>query len=268
MADEPEDVLELEQDDVLNEEQDENRPDDAEEQEDGEETVIGFEGEEAAPASESESSVIRELRQRMREKDRELAELRRANPKPKVEVGEKPTLESCEYDEERFETALTDWHGRKAQAERQETEQQQATERQQAEWQERAKAYEADKVKLNVSGFDDAESEVFTALPAETKALLLMSEKPAALVYALSRNPTKLEELSKLNLARAAMMIGKMEDKVTVTRRKLPEPDRAVRGNAAPANADKELARLEKEAERTGERSALIAYRKKLRDRA
>jgi hypothetical protein len=269
MADEPEEVLELDPEDEIHE--DENKTQgSAEETEDGEEeTVIGFEGEEESPASEGNSSVIRELRQRIGAQNRELAELRRANPKPKIEVGEEPSLEGCDYDEDRFKDEWRQWNDRKAAAARQEAENQQAAERQQTEWQSTAQAYEASKGKLNVPNFDDAESEVFAALPAETKALLLRSGKAAELVVALSRSPANLEQLSKLNLADAAMMIGELRGKVKVmTTRRTPEPDRPVRGNAAPANADKELARLEKEADRTGDRSALIAYRKKLRDRA
>lgn len=280
MADRRE-VLELEPEDVLTEDvqeeqeprDDEAEPEDREDEEEGDEpteTFIGFEGEEdeAAPASEGESSVIREMRRKLREKDRELADLRAGAAPAKIEVGDKPTLESCEYDEERFETALDAWKGRKAKAEQQDREQQERTEREQAEWSKRAQAYETSKASIPVADYADAEKEVFAALPDATQALILMTDKPAALIYALSRDPARLEELSNLNLARAAMMIGKLEDKVQVKKRALPNPDRPVRGNAAPASADKTLARLEKEAEETGDRTKLVAHRKKLRNRA
>lgn len=282
MADDRE-VLELDPEDELQEEEiegteDEKKQpdgeaeelDDEEEGEEPTETIIGFEGdeEEAAPASEGESSVIRDMRRKLREKERRIAELEAGSAPKKIEVGEKPTLESCEYDEERFEQALTSWHQRKAQAEEQDRQQREAEEKERETWAERAKAYEANKQALAVPNYDEAESEVFTTLSEQTQALIMLTEKPAALVYALSRNPAKLEELSKLNLVQAAMLIGKLEDKLQMTKRKLPQPDRPIRGNAAPANADKELARLEKEAERTGDRTKLIAYKRKLKERA
>lgn len=272
-------VLELGPDDELDtedapepENQDDEPGEEAEEQEleeggDAETEIPSF-GEEAAPAPESDNSVIRELRAKYREVVRENAELKRGAKPAKIEVGEKPTLESCEYDEERFETALDAWKGRKAQAEQQDREQQQRTEREREAWTERAKAYEDDKQRIAVSDYDDAEAAVFDTLPEPVQALIMLTGKPAALIYALSRTPAKLEELSKLDLARAAMMIGKLEDKLTVTKRALPDPDRPVRGNARPATADKELARLEKEAARTGDRTEVVRYKRKLKAQA
>jgi len=278
MADEPEDVLELtdevdpQEDDTEDEQQtpEGNAPDeDDAEGDEPTETIIGFEGEdEAAPASESESSVIRDLRKANREQAKRLAELERGTAPQKVEVGEKPSLESCEYDEERYDQALTTWHQRKAQVEAQSREAEVRAEKEREEWTKRAQAYEANKASLAVPDYADAESEVFATLPEQTQALIMLTEKPAGLIYALARNPAKLEQLSKLDLARSAMMIGKLEDKLHMGTRKLPQPDRPVRGNAAPASADKELARLEKEADRTGDRTALINYKRKLKNRA
>lgn len=274
MADDRE-VLELKPEDEietdLDEGEDEQPVGDAEEGDEAEEqseTIIGFEGEEAAPASESDSSVIREMRAAIRERDRQIAELKRGSEPKKIEVGEKPTLESCEYDEERFETELDAWKGRKAAAERQDREQQERTKKDSEHWAERARLYETGKAKLGVTDFEAAETDVSNALPVETMAIIMQAEKSAELVYALSRNPAKLEELSKLNPLRAAMMVGKLEDKLTVTTRKLPQPDRPVVGDASPGAADKELARLEKEAERTGDRTKIRAYKKQLQARA
>ncbi len=256
---EPEDQTEAEQTDG-----------DAEEGDDeGEDApVFGFDGEEAAPASESDSSVIRELRKANRELQKRIAaQERKAEPQP-VEIGEKPSMESCEYDEDRFETELDAWKARKAKrAEQDRT----AGERQQSqarEWSGRMEAYEADKRSIRVADYQAAEEEVFAALPVETQAVLLTTKKPAALIYALAKNPAKLAELSELNLMEAAKKIGVLEDRLQMGTRRPPNPDRPVRGNAAPVNADKELARLEKEASRTNDRSAVAAYKANLKNRA
>jgi hypothetical protein len=267
MADERDDVLELKPDEAIDGiEPGENGGEPPED--DGEETVIGFEGEEAAPASESDNSVIRDLRKVAREQSKRIAELERGNAPKVVEVGEKPSLEACDYDEDRFEQALTAWHQRKAQAETQEAERTKREEADREAWQSRIQAFETGKTRLGVADFDDAEAEVRAALPIETQAVIMATDKSAELFYALARSPAKLADLSKLNTLQAALAIGELKGKLQVTKRKLPDPDRPVIGNAAQGSADKHLAKLEKEAEASGNRSELIAYKAKLKSRA
>lgn len=270
MADEAEDVLELDDaleiDEIEGDAEPEQDDEAASDDEDGEgETFIGFEGEEqdeAAPASESESSVIRELRRANREAQRRIAELERGNaPKP-VELGPKPTLESCEYDEERFEAALTDWHAQKSKVEAQVREAEEARKATQAEWEARAKAYEADKSALGVAGYDEAEAEVFSVLPREIQALILRTDKPAALVFALHRSPAKLETLSKLNLADAALQLGEWKAGLKVMKRKTPNPDRPITGKAS--NAGGNLERLLAKARKTGDYGPYYAAKRAL----
>lgn len=272
MADNVEDVLELDEDQVIEpatdepDIEDEAEGDEPDVEEVSEKPVIGFDDDEAAPASEDESSVIRDLRARNREMAAKLR-AQEAGSKPEaIEVGEKPTLESCEYDEERFENELTAWHGRKADAAKQKTQQQEAAEKRKAEWDKLEQTYTASKAALGVDDFEDAEAEAAAILPPEVMALIRMTEgQSAGLLYAIARSPAKLEELSKLDPARAAIRIGELKGQLKMTTRKAPAPDRPVKGNAAPADADKHLARLEKEAERTGDRTKLIQYRRKLR---
>jgi hypothetical protein len=269
MADDAEDVLELETEAPETDEQDaeeqqtDGEPEASEDEPEGE-TFIGFGDEdEAAPASESESSVIRELRRANRELAKRAAELERATAPKRIEIGDRPTLESCNYDEDAFTAEFDAWNQRKNEVEAQQRAEAEATERQKAEWAERAKAYDADKAKLAVTGYDDAEAEVFSALSNETQALILMTDKPAALVYALHRNPAKLEELSKLNLARAAMQIGKLEDKIKVERRKpLPAPDRPVTGTASAAGSSTHIKRLHEKAQQSGDYSEYLAAKR------
>jgi hypothetical protein len=268
MADEAEDVLELDTELEADEadDLDEGTRDEATSDESGDgDTFIGFADEEdegeAAPASESESSVIRELRKANREAQRRIAELERGNAPAKVELGPKPTLESCDYDEEAFEARLTEWHDRKAKVTAQEAEAKEAENRQRAEWQERAEAYKADKASLGIADIDDAEAEVFSVLAPDVQALILLSEKPAALVAALHRSPAKLEQLSKLNLAKAAMQIGRWERDIKVTKRTTPAPDRPVMGKAGtPASGN--LDRLLAKARKTGDYSDYYAAKR------
>src|SRR6185312_580908 len=100
---------------------------------------------------------VRELRKANREKDRRIRELEQekaareaANAPGAIKVGEKPTLEGCEYDPERFESELTAWHERKRQADEQAAAQRKEQESAQAAWQQRVAAYNTAKASLPV----------------------------------------------------------------------------------------------------------------------
>src|SRR5690606_36556800 len=114
----------------------------------------------AAPAS--ESSVIRELRERNRQLTDQIREISKSQGAPKkIEVGKKPEMDDPEidFDQDKYEAAYDAWHQRKAKAAEQESQEQQRAEKEREVWQQRAKAYEANKTALNVSDYEDAESE-------------------------------------------------------------------------------------------------------------
>lgn len=272
MADEAEDVLELDEEQIV----EEPEGDDADETEgqaedEAVETYFGFDGDEdegAAPAPEGDSSVIRELRKQNRALNAEVKALKAGKQPEQIVVGEKPTLESCDYDEPRYESELDAWKERKAKAARLEQERNEEREAEEARWKVINQTYETDKASLNIADFDGIEEEIASVLPESHRALLLKSGKGAALVAALHRSPTTLSELSKLDPVDAAMMIGELRSKLKMKTRSRPAPDRPVKGNAASTTADKELSRLEKEAARTGDRTALIRYKRQLSTKA
>lgn len=278
MADESEDVLELEEDAALEEEgstQGEEGSEDEAGSEGAEEDLIGFGDSEAAPASEEETSTIRQMRDRMREQARRIAELEKQTVPQQAEVqhpGKEPELSDFEYDEEKYRAGVRDYDRKLAAWEAHQAEATERQEREHKEIQSQVQAYQTRKAELRVPDFDIAESSVMTALPQQHQALLMRSGKGAEMVVALHRNPAKLEELAKLNLVDAAMMVGELRSKVTMTSRRKPsvQPDTPLRGNTnlSVPSTDRELARLEKEADRTGDRSKLIAYRKQLREKA
>jgi hypothetical protein len=245
---------------------------------DEEETIIGFGDEDEEESSEDETPTIKRLRERnreqtrlLRERERELAELRQGAAKP-AELGPKPTLESCEWDEEKFETALDDWKAKKADADAQAEKAGEQTRKVMESYTKDLEAYTASKATIGVPDFDDAEATVVAALNMEQQAVLLQAaSNPAAMVVALSRSPEKLAELAKEhNPWKLSAMLAKMEGAVKVVKRKkAPVLDRAQRGSASVTapSADAELERLEKEADRTGNRTALIAYKRQLKQK-
>jgi hypothetical protein len=128
-ADEPDDtqddVLDLTDDQQLPPEDDDQDDSQDDDQPDDEEVVVSI-GDEAAPASDEAPEWVRELRKQNRELQRELAEARKGKSPEIPEVGDKPTLEACEFDEERYEQELNGWLDRKAKADRAKSEAEQS----------------------------------------------------------------------------------------------------------------------------------------------
>lgn len=262
MADDTEEVLELDGDLEL-EVADDEQPDGEVTDEEAEE-VYGFGDEGAAPAPEGESSVIRDLRKANRELAKKVSAFERNSRPQPVEIGPKPTLESSGYDEERFEADLLEWSAQKAKADRAEQEARERVEAERKSWEGIKTAYEQDKAALKVSGYADAEEEVFAALPEQHQALLMKSGKGAQLVVALSRNPEKLQALSEMNLADAAMEIGELRGKLQMTKRPALSPERRVTGNTGTGGGltDKRLAQLKAKAQQTGDYTEYYAAKR------
>jgi hypothetical protein len=206
----------------------------------------------------------REKAKRIRELEQKLAGTSQQAPPAAPAVGEKPTLEGCDFDPERFETELTSWHERKRKADEVEAAARQEQEAAQAAWTQKLTAYKAAGAALKVSDFADAEAaaqEVFN--PTQLGIIVNGADNPAHLVYALGRNPAKAKELAAIkDPVKYAFAVAKLETQLKVTPRKAPPaPERQVRGNAAGmTGVDNTLARLQAEADKTGDRSKVAAY--------
>jgi hypothetical protein len=263
-------VLELEDEQIVEDEGDEPEAEADSETDEGDELEIVFGDEEAAPASgERESSVIRELRAAIRERDKALAEARKATAPKVIDPGPKPTLESCGYDEEAFETALDEWKGAKAKAAEAEAEAEAVQRRAAEQWQADLNTYQAQKTALRVGDFEDSESAVLSAFsPAQQAVVVKASVNSAQMIYALGKRTERLEALSKIDdPIKLAAEIARLEGTMKVSsKRKAPEPDTPLRGNARVSEtADKTLERLEREADKTGDRTKVIAYKRSLK---
>jgi hypothetical protein len=240
--------------------------------EDAGEEEIGF-GEEAEDEGDP-ADLPKRLRNEIRERDRAIAALsrraadaeERAKPVP-VEVGARPRLEDFDYDEEKFDAAVDEWSDRKVQAQLAQRQQPTSAE---DEARQDVQRYEASVSGLTFSDASEVISDVRASLtPQQEYMIASVSADAGKLLYALGRNPSKLRELVGVtNPAKFIAKVALMEASMTVRKKSAPNPERIPQGNAMPKGADKELARLEKEAERTGNRTALIAYRRKLREAA
>lgn len=245
-----------------------NDPDNQEEPE----PFVGFADEEEPDESE-QTPLVQRLRSEIRERDRRLAKLAKApegddDPEPKIS-DEPGSIEDFDYDSDRLRAA---WQKHKEDL---------ATH---AEWKVRQKGKEATReaeqiqtvkrvqqqaAQLGVKDFDTREARVREALsPIQLKAIVQYADNPAAMIAALGGSQTKLDELSSVSdPARFMMKLQDLQRGLKVGARKAPEPEARVRGGNANISAvtDKELERLEREADRTGNRSKVIAYKRQQR---
>ena len=250
-----------------------------------EEVVITI-GDEMPPAANDDEvdgkpapQWVKDLRKADREKAKKIRELeqklagntQQAAPAAPA-VGEKPTLESCDFDGNLFEAELTAWHERKRKTDEATAAAQREQEAAQAAWDQKLTAYKAAGAGLRVSDFADAEAaaqEVFT--PTQLGIIVNGADNAAHLVYALGKNPAKAKELAAIkDPVKYAFAVAKLETQLKVTPRKVPPaPERKVTGTAAGAvSVDNTLERLEAEADRTGDRSKVIAYKRQQRKAA
>jgi hypothetical protein len=275
MATQPDDDEPLELTEELEpDESDEQQGDEAENPEvndEDEQTVVAFEGEEPE-AAEPENSTVRQMRQALREKDKRIKELEQSSaPKP-IDVGEKPTLAGCDFDEERYEAELDAFKERKAAADRQTQTQAEQNRAANEAWQQDLSEFEQKKGALQFDDRDDVIDTATGSLDMVQQAVVVKAAaNPALFLYALGKSEAKRAELSKIqDPIKLAAAVARMEGAVKVTKgRKAPEPDRPLSGSAKmPGGADKELEKLEKEAARNGgDRSKIIAYKARLAEK-
>lgn len=244
-------------------------------EDDDDEVVVSI-GEEAPPPEEQQQAPewVRELRKQHRElqrKNRELeAKLQTTQTETKpVALGKKPTLDDYDYDAEKFEAALTDWYERKKQADSELERARQAEEAQKQSWQEKLNSYSKAKAGLKVRDFEDAEATVSELFNVTQQGVVLQgADNPALVIYALGKNQKKAAELAKIDdPVKFAFAVAKLEKELKVTNRKAaPAPERTISGTGRVSGAvDSTLERLRAEAEKTGDYTKVMQYRKQKR---
>ena len=241
------------------------------------EVVVTIEGE-APPQNEEDEQdgpgLVNKLRRINREKERELRDLRAKQaapaPAPQAETaGAKPTLAGCDYDEDAYDQQLLEWREKQARAAAEQQKKADAEKQESEAWQATLAGHNKAKAELKALDYDDAEAVVAAELSVTQRAIIVSGAKNSAKVeYALGKNPAKLKELASItNPVKFAFAVAELESKLTVTTRKAPPPaERRIGGNAAAAGGmDTKLASLEAEADRTGDRSKVIAYNREQR---
>lgn len=239
-----------------------------------EEVVIQI-GEES-PSSEDDEvreapEWVREVRKVNREQQREIKKLRqeleqsRGVKAPEVKLGQKPTLESADYDTDVYEKQLTDWYERKRQYDLQQEQVKQQQAQQQQAWQNVLTSYVEKKTALKVRDYDEAEAVVEDELNTNQQGMILQgADDPALVVYALGKNPKKAKELASItDPVKFAFAVAKLETQLKVTNRKAAtKPEKTVKGSAPlSGSVDSNLERLRAEAARTGDYTKVMKYK-------
>ena len=248
----------------------------SEDEGESDEVIVSI-GEEAPPPEEQTHAPewVRELRKTNRELQRQNRELQgklqstaQTETKPVV-LGKKPTLEDSDYDSEKFEAALADWFDRKRQADEANAKQEAEVMTQQKAWQAKLDGYGKAKAELRVKDFDDAEAVAQELFNITQQGIVLQgADNPALVIYALGKNPKKAKELSDIkDPVKFAFAVAKLEKELKVTSRKAaPPPERTIQGTGRVSGAvDSTLERLRAEAEKTGDMTKVMAYKRQLR---
>lgn len=213
----------------------------------------------------------REQEKRIREQEAQIAALSGANKKPVL--GKKPSLsdDGIDFDEDKFEAALTAWHDKKREVEAEEAKKQQEAQKAEQTWNERVTAFneQREAVKAKLPDYEDAEQDAMGKLSQIQQGIIVGNyDNPSHVFYALGKNEAKLAELAAItDPIKYTIALTNMVNKMTVTTRK-PSPESRPAGQQASAGGpDKQLDRLREEAQRTGDYSKLTAYKKQLRNK-
>ena len=214
---------------------------------------------------------VRELRKTNRElakRNRELESRVNASAPPST-LPAMPKLEDFDYDAEKYQEAMLGWMDKK----KAHDQQVEATQRKHAEinaqWEEQVNSYKRAKTELRVPDYEEAEDAVQSVLSNTQQAIIVQGAKnPALVVYALGKSPTKAKELGSIqDPVKFAFAIANMESELKVTRKtsSAPPPERTITGNAkSSAGIDNTLDRLRAEAEKTGNYTKVMDYKRKL----
>tara|TARA_R110000803_G_scaffold144264_2_gene210161 strand:- start:526 stop:1410 length:885 start_codon:yes stop_codon:yes gene_type:complete len=276
---------ETEEPDVEEEEEAEapDETDDTEaEAEDDDELVVSIHGVTPDPEDEEEARApawVRDLRKQYRDEKRRSKELEQrieqmaqGQEPARPALGAKPTLESADYDTERYEGEIAAWYEGKREHDDQLTAMETERANTQKDWEVQLGNYNAAKERLKVPDFSRAEEVVQDTLSVMQQGLILQGAEDATLlVYALGKNPIKAKELASINdPVKFAFAVARLEKDLKVTKRKAAsQPEKRLTGTGRPSGSvDNTLDRLRAEAERTGDYTKVTQYKRQARQAA
>jgi len=240
------------------------------------EIVVSIGNEEPPPEPEQTQQApewVKELRKQNREYQKRIRQLERNMQAAPAAQGEtttappkKPTLADVDYDTGAYEAKLDQWYTAKAEYDRQAAEARRAQDAVKGAWDAKIASYNTAKNELKARDFEDAEAVIMDTLSVSQQGIILDgAEKPELVIYALGKNPKLAAELAAItNPIVFAGRVFRLEASLKVTSRKpSAAPETLVSGNAPKSGAiDNTLDRLRADADRTGDYSKVMAYKR------
>ena len=198
--------------------------------------------------------VNKELKKRVKELEAMVSKPATEEPAKIV----KPKLEDFDFDSDKYDQAMVEYTKSKIKED-------QAREAVDAEWKAKVESYEKSKKALRVTGFDEAEATVKDLFTVVQQGIIVNgADLPAELVYVIGRNPARAKELAAIkDPAKFAFAVAKLEGKMKVERKSVPQPERKITTGAGSVASASNLESLRKEAEKTGDYSKYLAAKRK-----
>lgn len=231
-----------------------------------------FAGQPAPPWAKELRETNRALKRKVRQF--EARERESTQQREDLTLGPRPKLEDFEFDPDRHNAAMDEWYGKKAKIERIKEDQKATEEQEQKQMQKVEESYLNQKEKLStlVSDYEEAEFDVEKDLTVQQQGIILRGvEDPATIIYTLGKRPDLREKLAALKSdpIKFAVELGKLEGKTKVKPRKpTTTPQRTVAGTSpSGGGVDHELERLEATAAKTGDRTPVLNYKRKIKER-
>ena len=237
------------------------------------ETVVTF-GDDEAPEQQEAPDWVKNVRKENRALNKQVKDLEKkltaGNAEEDTALGAEPTLEESDYDSAKHIAAVRLWDKAKANIDAKASKAKEATEKQGQAYNARLSEYQEGKGAFDADQFDEAEDAVKGALSEDQQSILIhaFGGKAAPLIRGLGQDEKRLKELATITDPIAfAVAATRLESAMNVSKRKpRTVPETAVKGNSSGAvGSDKQLEKLEAESEKTNDRTAVQAYKRKLR---
>jgi len=247
------------------------------EEETSDEMVITIGDEEESEEEQEQKKApewVRELRKEHRatvKRNRELeAELQAMKNPQRDELPAKPTIEGCDYDEDKYESEMAAWFEAKRTHDEKQSKLKADEEKSQQAWNDKVAEFDKTKKELPVADYEEAEDAVSSVLNKTQQGVIIKVVKnPAMFIYAIGKNEAKLKELADMtDPVEFIAAVAKLEDKINVKKRSAPPPEGRVIGSApVSGTVDSQLERLRAEASKTGDYTKVNQYKRQLRNK-
>lgn len=234
-----------------------------------EEDVVTI-GDEVTPTSDDEAAPwIKDLRKRqktLKAENRDLKEqLKKSSTDESVALGEKPTLENCDYDTDKFGKQLEQWHGKKAEITNRRAQVDAEQKQQDIEWQKKMDNYREKQSALNVPDYEDAEESVHETFSETQQGLIIQAaDNSAIVIYALGKNSKRAKELAVItDPVKFVAALAKLEAQMKVTKRAVTtKPEEIIQSSGPVVTGDAVLEKLREEAAKSSDYTKVAEYRK------